>query len=281
MTSFIMGDGRTHVKSGLMRESLVSTALNEETDQGNIRRMLPDVTVISIGGQSIMDRGAEALFPLVDMIVTLRKQHKLVIGVGGGIRVRHTSAIALDLGLPIGGVARILGGVQQQNRDIMQFLLAPHGGVNLIKDNVQDLPMFLNGGLIPICIGQPPYHFWEPPPTDGRLPDNGSDVGIFLMAEALGAARMVYLKDVEGLYTANPKNDPNAELITEISAKELIDMNLPELPFERELLRCLENSRLLTECYLINGLEPESLRKLLEGEHVGSKITGSNYGANA
>ncbi len=34
-----MDDGRRHVKSGLMRESLVSKALIEETDHGEIRRM--------------------------------------------------------------------------------------------------------------------------------------------------------------------------------------------------------------------------------------------------
>src|SRR5262245_22102794 len=77
-SELIFRDGRVHVKSGLMRESLVSKTLNEATAGGLVRRMVPDVSFIAIGGQSIMDRGAEAIMPLVETIVSLRKDHKLV-----------------------------------------------------------------------------------------------------------------------------------------------------------------------------------------------------------
>jgi molybdenum storage protein len=274
----ISDDGRTHIKSGLMRESLVSRALNEATEGGPIRRMVPDVNFIAIGGQSIMDRGAEAVVPLVEAIVALRKHHKLVIGVGGGARVRHTYAIGLDLGLPIGGLARVMGAVEEQNRDLLVFLLAPHGGLTFIKDHLQDLPMWLDGGMIPVCIGQPPYHFWEPPPKKGRLPENGTDVGLFLIAELIGAARMVYVKDVDGLYSTNPKSDSSAKLIEDITARQLMKMNFPDLPFDRELLPSLEHARLVQKVHLINGLNPSSLMRLFNGETVGSTITTSGEG---
>jgi molybdenum storage protein len=279
MTSpLIADDGRTHIKSGLMRESLVSKVLNEATDGGPIRRMVPDVNFLAIGGQSIMDRGAEAVVPLVDAIVALRKHHKLVIGVGGGARVRHTYAIGIDLGLPIGGLARVMGAVEEQNRDLLVFLLAPHGGLTFIKDHLQDLPMWLDGGMIPVCIGQPPYHFWEPPPKQGRLPENGTDVGLFLMAELIGAKRMVYVKDVDGLYSANPKTNPDAQLLGDITAARLMEMDLPDLPFDRELLPCLEHSRLVHEVHLINGLNPNALLQLFNGDHVGSTIKAGREG---
>lgn len=271
----ISDDGRTHLKSGLMRESLVSKALNEATEGGAIRRMVPDVNFIAIGGQSIMDRGAEAIVPLVDSIVALRKTHKLVIGVGGGARVRHTYAIGIDLGLPIGGLARVMGAVEEQNRDLLVFLLAPHGGLTFIKDHLQDLPMWLDGGMIPVCIGQPPYHFWEPPPKKGRLPENGTDVGLFLMAELIGAARMIYVKDVDGLYSANPRSDTGARFIPDITARRLMEMNLPDLPFDRELLPCLEHSRLVQQVHLINGLNPGELGRIFNGDKVGSCVSTS------
>ncbi len=274
-----MDDGRRHVKSGLMRESLVSKALMEETDHGEIRRMLPDVNFIAIGGESIIDRGAEALFPLVEMIAKLAKRHKLVIGASGGIRVWHTYSIALDLGIPVGGLAKIMGGIEEQNRDVLQFLLSPYGGISSMKDQFHDLPMFLGAGLIPICVGQPPYHQWEPPPTEGRVPENGPDVGLFLMAEVLGAARIVYVKDIDGIYIAGSGEGQNTELITDITAKRLLEMDLPDLPIERELLRCIETSRLLKECYVINGLKPELLGKLFEGDQVGTRIKRSQDGA--
>ncbi len=267
--------GRIHVESDLMRESLVSSALNAASEKGNIRRMAPDVHFIAIGGQSIMDRGSEALFPLVDEIVRLKEKYKIVLGVGGGARIRHTYAIGRDLGLPVGGLARIMGGVEEQNRDMLQFLLAPHGGITFVKDHFQDLPMFLNGGLIPVCIGQPPYHIWEPPPEKGFLPENGSDVGLFLMAELMGAASMIYIKDVDGIHTDDPYKNEAATLIPELTVENMKSRSLPDSPFEEELLNCLETSRLVREVRLINGLEPEQLGRALAGEDVGSKLMGS------
>lgn len=273
MSEFVKGDGRTHISSGLMRESLVSTKLIQETHHEKVIPMVPDVNMLAIGGQSIMDRGAEAVLPLVDKIAELnRNDHKMVIGVGGGTRARHTYAIGIDLGLPSGGLARIVGGVEEQNRNMLQFLLAPHGGITFVKDHFQDLQLFLKGGMIPICIGQPPYHFWEPPPKEGRLPDNGPDTGLYLMAEIIGAANMIYVKDVDGIYDDDPHKNPNAKKIDAISAQALLDMNLNDLPVERELLRSLENGRLVTSVRVINGLDPENLEKAIKGEEVGTLI---------
>jgi molybdenum storage protein len=255
-----------------MRESLVSKSLIAETGRGRVRAMVPGIVFIAIGGQSIMDRGAPVLLPLVEAIAALAKEHKLVIGVSGGARSRHTLAIGLDLGLPIGGLARIVGSIEEQNRNILQFLLAPHGGITFIKEHFQDLSMFLNGGLIPVCIGQPPYHFWEPPPEHGRLPENGADVGLFLMAELVGAERMIYVKDVDGIYDADPRKHAGARHMADVRAADILAMDLPDLPVERELLRCVRRSHLLDRCVLINGLDPANLGRAVRGEPVGTVI---------
>lgn len=278
MSELLVGDGRTHVSSGLMRESLVSKKLIAETDKKQVRRMVPDVNMVTIGGQSIMDRGAEAILPLVDAIAKLKEKYKLVVGVGGGARARHTFSIGLDLGLPVGGLARIVGGVEENNRDILQFLLAPHGGITFVKDHFQDLQLFLNNGMIPICIGQPPYHFWEPPSVeDGRLPDNGPDVGLFLMAEVIGAENVIYVKDVDGIYTDDPKKNPDAKFLPEVSAKELLEGDFPDLPIERELIRTLENARTIKSVRVVNGLQPENLEAALQGKPVGTLVYSSRY----
>ena len=44
-------------------------------------------------------------------------------------------------------------GVEEQNRDMLQFLLAPDGAVTLIKEHFQDLQLFLSKRMIPVCIG--------------------------------------------------------------------------------------------------------------------------------
>ena len=278
MSEFMTVDGRTHINSGLMRESLVSKKLISETNKKDVRRMVPDVHMVSIGGQSIMDRGKDAIIPLVDKIAELKHQHKMVVGVGGGARARHTMSIGMGLGLPIGGLARIVGGVEENNRDILQFLLAPHGGITFVKDHFQDLQLFLNNGMIPICIGQPPYHFWEPPAVEGgRLPDNGPDVGLFLMAEVIGVESITYIKDVDGVYDSNPSKNPNAKMLNTVTARELLDGDYDDLPIERELLRTLENARTIKSIRVINGLDPNNLEAALTGKDVGTLITSSRH----
>ena len=53
MSQLLKDDGRTHVKSGLMRESLVSRKLLAQTDSEHVKVMVPDVNLISVGGRSI------------------------------------------------------------------------------------------------------------------------------------------------------------------------------------------------------------------------------------
>ena len=48
-------------------------------------------------------------------------------GVGGGTRVRHTLAIGVDLGLPTGGIAQLVGAMEECNAVFLNALLAKHG----------------------------------------------------------------------------------------------------------------------------------------------------------
>ena len=78
------GDGeRTHIESKLMRESLLDQKVVDATKTDDEISILPDVNVIALGGQSIIDRGKKVLFPVLDALVEARKNHKLIVGVGG------------------------------------------------------------------------------------------------------------------------------------------------------------------------------------------------------
>ena len=270
-------DGRLHLDTGLMRESLVSEKLGRRTHADQVRRMVPDVNMIAIGGRSIMDRGAAAILPVVEEIVECKADHRMIVGVGGGTRARHTQQIGLDLRLPNGGLARIVGGAEEQNRDILQFLLAPNGGIVFIKDEIQNLQLQLNGGMIPVTIGQPPYHCWEPPPSEGVLPENGPDVGLFLMAEVFGARSVTYVRDVDGVLDGDLASGEELETIPRISARDLLDRGLPALPVDRELLRTLDRARSVNSVRVINGLVPGQLRAALAGDEVGTLIHNDRY----
>lgn len=265
-------DERRHLESQLMRESLVGQHIGPKTRTEREVRMIPDMNVITIGGMSIFDRGAEALLPLIDVIVQCRKQHKFVLGVGAGARLRHTFHICLDLGLPTGGLAMVAGAVDEQNSRMLWALLASNKGMSLNKENFLELPLWLDEGMIPVMACMPPYHFWEPPAGEKGIPMNGNDLGAFLFADVLGARSMILLKDERGLYTADPKKDSAAEFIPKIGARELLERQLPDLIIEQACVEALVNARTVRQVQIINGLEPELLPKALEGEHVGTII---------
>jgi molybdenum storage protein len=120
--------------------------------------------------------------------------------------------------------------------------------------------------------GVPPYDLWEHPPAVGKIPPHRTDAGSYLVAEVFGARRMIFIKDVDGLFTADPATDPHASFIPRIQAAELISRNLPTLPIDRVMPELLQNARLATEVQIINGLVPGNLTRALKGEHVGSII---------
>ena len=272
MSAHYTDDRRRHVQSELMRESLVGSHIGSQTKTDREIRIIPDLNVVSIGGMSIFDRGAEALLPLLDVVVECRKRHKFVLGVGGGARLRHTFHICLDLGLPTGTLAMVAGAVDEQNSRMLWSLLASHKGMSLNKENFLELPLWLDEGMIPVMACMPPYHFWEPPASRMGLPMNGNDLGAFLFADVLGARSIIFVKDEKGVYTADPKRDPKAEFIPKIGARELLNLNAEESIIEHACLEAMLNARHIRHVQIINGLEPELLPRALDGEHVGTII---------
>ena len=119
--------------------------------------MMPDVKVLKIGGQSIMDRGREAVFPILDEIVAAKDEHSMLLCTGGGTRARHIYAVASELELPIGLLAALGGYVARQNARMLQMLLAKHGGIFIMHDDFEKLPLYFRLGCIPIMTGMPPF----------------------------------------------------------------------------------------------------------------------------
>jgi len=272
MSQFVTGDGRTHIESNLMRESLVDRRVLAKTDSERELAILPDVVLVSIGGQSIFDRGREALLPLVDEIAAARGKHKMVLGVGGGTRVRHTLSVAADLGLSTGGMAQLVGAMEECNAVLLNALLARHGSITMQREHFWELPLYLEAGMLPIVISIPPYHFWEPPPEEGPLPFHGSDFGLFAHAEVLGMQRVIFVKDEDGLFDRDPKRDAAARRIERISLPELREKMPEELILDAALFAAWENARHVDRVQIVNGLRPGDLTRALEGEDVGTVI---------
>jgi molybdenum storage protein len=271
-SKLVTGDGRTHIASKLMRESLVDRSVIARTGSDHEYEILPDVVLVGIGGQSIFDRGREALLPLVAEISALRGKNKMMIGVGGGTRVRHTVSIALDLGLPTGGVAQLVGAMEEANAVFLNALLAKHRSIVMQREHFWELPLYIENGMLPIVISIPPYHFWEPPPEDGPLPAHGSDFGLFILAEVLGMSRVIFVKDEDGLYTRDPKKHADAKLVKRTTLDALLADMPEELILDRQLFTAWRTARHVKRVQIVNGLKRGELTRAVAGEDAGTVI---------
>jgi molybdenum storage protein len=271
--------GRLHIDSQLMGESLVSKELLKQTESEQYFHMHPDINVIKIGGQSIMDRGAKALLPILEVLIKAKDKHKILLMTGGGTRARHVYNIGVDLGMPTGVLSKLGDKVSWQNAEMLSVLLAKHGGVKIGHgDNLEQLTMFCRLGYMPITYGIPPYGFFEHPAEHGSIPPHRTDCGAFLLAENIGARSLIFLKDEKGLFEKDPKKVSESErenlrFFKRISTRELIETDLDDLIIERPIIPLLQRAKCLKELQIIDALRyPEHILDALEGKHTGTII---------
>jgi molybdenum storage protein len=262
------------VPSPLMRQTLLDRDLvNPATDRPTVR-LLPWLHVVTLGGRSIIDRGRAALEPVVSELRAALGEYKMLIATGPGIRARHVFGVALDLGLPTGALASLASTEAEQNGHIVAALLA-QDGVSYLPHTTVSLQLAAHLAASPAAVsnGFPPYEMFEFPPATGKIPPHRTDSGAFLIADAYGAARVIYVKDVDGVCTADPATaEGEAELIPRIGANELLAMDLPALPIDRLVLELMADAKHQKEIQIVNGLVPGNITKALAGEHVGTIV---------
>lgn len=266
-----------HVASPLARQTLLDGALTAPVAGKRPIRLLPWLQVVKIGGRSIMDRGRDAILPIVDEIRKLLPEHRLLILTGAGIRARHVYGVGLDLGLPVGSLAPLAASEAGQNGHILGALLAPDGVSYIEHPTIaSQLAIHLSAARAVVGSAFPPYHHHEFPGS--RIPPHRADTGAFLLADALGAAGLTIVEDVDGVYTADPNGSDGkkAELLRETSVADLAKFK-GTLPVDTALIEVMETARHIERVQVVNGLVPGRLTAALRGEHVGTIIhTGAH-----
>lgn len=262
----------TKLGEALVTGDLTNQQLLQETKKPDTIQILPNANVIKIGGQSFIDRGRQAVFPLLEELKQCIPHHKMIIGTGAGTRARHAYSVGIDLGMPT-GVLSVLGTfVSMQNARMLHYLLADQGIPFIEPVQFPQLPLYLAERQAVIFFGMPPYTFWQRNPAIGRIPPNRTDTGAYLISEVFAAKSMIYVKDEDGLFTADPKKDRSAKFIPKISVSELNQMNLDDVVVERAVLEMMKNAEHQKSIQVINGLKEGNLTKALNGEDVGTII---------
>jgi molybdenum storage protein len=97
-------------------------------------------------------------------------------------------------------------------------------------------------------------------------------MGTLILADLIGARSCIFIKDEKGLYTDDPKKNPEAEFIEKIGALELMRRDQDDLIIERPCLEILQNSQVVNQIQIINGMEEGNITKALNGQLVGTII---------
>jgi molybdenum storage protein len=246
------------VPSALMRQTLLDRDLVKPIERPVIR-ILPWLTVVSIGGRAIIDRGRDVILPLVDELRGLLPEHRMLILTGAGVRARHVLGVGLDLGLPTGVLASLAGVESEQNGHMLAALLAadgvsylPHGGV------AHQLAVHLAASRAVVSNAFPPYGLHEFPPAVGKIPQHRSDAGAFLLADAYGAQRCVYVKDRDLGVAA-------------IDAEQLRERG--DSPVDPLVLELMGTAKHVREIQVVNGLTRGALADAVGGKPAGTLIS--------
>jgi molybdenum storage protein len=263
---------RYGIRSGLEGETLVRKGLMKRTRRSETLRLLPELNVVKIGGHAAVDYGRKVMFPLLEEIGELSKEHQIIVVTGGGGRVRHLMDIGIDLGMPTGVLAELSSKISEQNAIMVSILLSKYNGVRIHTSDLLDLPSLLKLGILPVVHGTPPYGLYEHPPRVGSIPPHRTDTGAFLIAEVLGARSCIIGKNVDGLYTEDPAKNPDAEFIPEITAAELLEMDMEDMVVERMTVELLRNAITIKEIRVINCHVPGNIGRAIRGEKVGTVI---------
>ena len=260
-----------HVASPLARQTLLDSELTRPVAVGCPIRLLPWVQVVKIGGRSIMDRGADAILPMVDELRKLMKEHRLLILTGAGIRARHLYSVALDLGLPVGSLAPLAASEAGQNGHILAALLAPEG-VSYIEHGTiaNQLAIHLSAARAVVGSAFPPIIT-----TSSRAPAcplTGPTQAPFCLLTRLAqrasrSSRMSMASTIPIPGIGRQEGETAAR-----GERGDLAKHKGSLPFDRALLDIVANARHLERVQVVNGLVPGRLTAALRGEHVGTII---------
>jgi molybdenum storage protein len=255
------------VPSVLMRQTLLDRELVRPVDRP-VRRLLPWLDVVVLGGRSVVDHGLTVLGPLVGELAAAMAGHRLLVLTGSGLRARHILGVGLDLGLPTGVLAGLAATEAEQNGRMVAALLAEHG-VSYVPHHTaaHQLAVHLAASNAVVSTGYPPYGLYDFPPAVGKLPPHRTDSGALLLADAYGAARVFYVKDVDGI------TDDTGAVLPRVTAADLAAR--PDQPFDPLALELLADARHVRSVRLLNGHRPGELTRALAGEPAGTLISAA------
>ncbi|MGQ9543304.1 MAG: UMP kinase [Candidatus Bathyarchaeia archaeon] len=188
--------------------------------------------------------------------------HSIVIVTGGGFRARQY----IEAVRRLGGDEAYCDDVGIRFARLNALLLISALGDDAypeVPEDTQELRVYHQLGKI-VVLG-------------GLQPGQSTNAVAAISAEAVGADMLINATDVDGVYLKDPKIDPSARRLEEISIKEFMKIILDEKAvaggyklFDPVAVKIIERSKIPT--WILNGRDPENILRVVEGLKVGTRI---------
>ncbi|MFQ5803945.1 MAG: delta 1-pyrroline-5-carboxylate synthetase [Candidatus Methylomirabilales bacterium] len=212
--------------------------------------------VCKIGGS--LSR-AEILGPLLKTLEAMRSEYRVLVVPGGGAFADsvRTEAATFRLGETASHWMAILA------MDQYGYLLADLGQATRMVRTSKEIDEAVRDEALPILMPSTLLLAEDPLPHSW---DVTSDTIAAHIAVRVKAELLVLLKDVDGVLTADPREQSGAVLIPHLSLSRLTRYGCVDAAFVQEAAR-------LRRCWILNGQYPERLVTLLRsGKSVGTEI---------
>ncbi|MFH1222458.1 MAG: UMP kinase [Candidatus Micrarchaeota archaeon] len=219
--------------------------------------------VLSIGGSCVNPDGKPDVAFVKSIAALIRKSNeKFGILVGGGRVARDYAAAARELGASEFDADEIAIVSTKQNAMLIVQGLKDIAYPVALNDFTKARKAALSSRVV--VMG-------------GTIPGITTDTDAVLLAEAIGAKRLVNISNVSGVYSADPKKDPKAKKFDRMSYDELAalgvasDKRMAGTNFIFDMLACKLISRSKIEAHFVSK-DMKEIENAINGKKHGGTV---------
>ncbi|MCC6033594.1 MAG: UMP kinase [Desulfurococcaceae archaeon] len=214
--------------------------------------------VIKLTGKLFSPENVRVLMEIAEIVIEYKKRGlRMAVVVGGGETARRYISMASEAGVSLGW-QDILGiGASRLNAMLFSSLLGDYAYYP-VPTRIEEFIHAWN--LDKIAVG------------GGLQPGQSNNAVAASLAELLNAELLINATTVDGVYDRDPRTDPNARLLKELTVKELKNvLSQSYTPGKYELLDPIAISiieRAKLSVVFINAFKPYMLKSVLSGERI-------------
>jgi len=225
--------------------------------------------VLSIGGSSINPAGTPDL-EFLRAMAQLIKKSKNCFGIlaGGGSIARTYAKAARELGSGEYEADSIAITSTKQNAQLVVAALAT-AGIDVHRTVAPGFEEAKEAAAIRKVVVM-----------GGTIPGITTDTDAVLLAEAIGAKRVVNISNVDAIYDSDPKTNPAAQKFVRMNYEELVqlagasDKRLAGTNFVFDMLACRLIARSKIETHFVGGKNRSDVENAIEGKkHNGTVVS--------